>query len=69
MLSGIRLRKDIEIITPAAKASRLKVNLSDGFFSTPISEPITGPITDINTIVNIEDIFQRCITEFIIVAV
>lgn len=43
MLSGINSKKEIANITPAANASMLYIKISDGFFRTPINEPITGP--------------------------
>ncbi|MFW6383057.1 MAG: hypothetical protein ACOCZQ_00270 [Nanoarchaeota archaeon] len=48
--SGIKSRNDIVSIIPAANASRLYISLSEGFFKTPIAEPIIGPIKEIKTI-------------------
>ena len=52
ILLGINSKKEIANITPPANASILYINLFDGFFRTPIKEPITGPKTEIATIIN-----------------
>jgi len=50
MLSGISSRNEMPSITPAAKQSMLHIYIKDGFFATPIIEPIIGPRTEIITI-------------------
>jgi len=42
MLSGIKFKKEIASITPAAKASILYINKLEGFLITPINEPMIG---------------------------
>jgi len=57
MLSGISSRNDIASMTPAAKASILYMKKSDGFFNTPIREPIIGPAIVIRSIMLICSIY------------
>jgi hypothetical protein len=50
MLSGISCRNEMPSITPAAKQSILHIYIKEGFFNTPIIEPMIGPSTEMITI-------------------
>jgi len=47
ILCGIRLRKEMANITPAAKASILNMNFLEGYFIIPNMAPTIGPIIEI----------------------
>ncbi len=47
ILCGIKLRKDMDNITPAANANILKINDLDGYFIIPSIAPRIGPIIEI----------------------
>jgi hypothetical protein len=57
MLCGIKFKKDIDNITPAANASMLNMKRLEGYFIIPNAAPSIGPINDINNKIHTVFIF------------